>query len=424
MSKDKDGIQEQIEKETGAVVDTTNTMSDETFWDSDDLGDDFFGGEKEDTKSPKEVSSETGIAYEANPENFLNDDDPDNLQEPDKPTDGEKEEPDEPTTGKKPEQKVSESVEEGEEEGGEEEEGEELTPEEKEAQFFKAKAETMIESGIFQTIEEDDIPEELDEQGYIALQEKELNNRVEQTIEGWKSKLGDVGTDFVKFTMEGGKPYDFIKKLDKPDFSEMSVDSEADQFSTVTSYLMHIEGKSYAEAQELAEFHKDKGRLKEKAEGYKSKAVEHEETVRKAAIKAQQEANIRREQNNIEYRKNFSKVVKELDSASFLKIGKGEKKKIEAFATVASEELENGKFVTPLNKKLRDIFAEGGEKLVTLSKLLMNDFDVSKDIVKGTETEVTAKVKTGLAKFAKDNTKIRTTARNTSGKSSRLSDHF
>lgn len=290
-------------------------------------------------------------------------------------------------------------------------------------EFYTSKAKLMIEKGIFSTIdlaEEIEEGEVLDEAKYISLQQKELDNRVNGVIDGWKNELGQVGSDFVRYTLNGGSPENFISQVSEtPDFSKYDLSNEAQVDQAGLTYLTRIEGKDAEEAKDLLAYYKDKGTLDAKVAAWKDKTVANQRKQVEQMVADQEKENNTRIRNKAERKAAYEKLATTVDSVSGVKLQKEAKKYLASYVTDAVHKVEGtNQYLSDFSRDLQEIFKDK-ESMLALASIVKRynkegrNFDLSDIIAEGKKEKV-EEIKNTLLRKKESNTAVANSQANTS----------
>lgn len=143
---------------------------------------------------------------------------------------------------------------------------------------FKDIFSSLVEDGKLTSIEKlEDLPETVDKDSAKSIIEKEIDTLFEQEFTGLMDSLGALGTNFLKYTKDGGNPETFISKVtEKPIVSKLPFRTEEDKESFLRLNYLKFEGKDSDEADMLIKAYKDNGKLDSVAEKLRDKRIDEE----------------------------------------------------------------------------------------------------------------------------------------------------
>jgi hypothetical protein len=280
------------------------------------------------------------------------------------------------------------------------------TTEEKETEIseYGSLAKQFVDEGIFELDEDSEINlDDLSKEDFLELQETQLEKRVDESFKDFFSEMDEDAKAFLKWKREGGNTSEFFDVLNEnSSLIEINVEDEKGAERFLRKYLAK-EGDSDEDIDDTIEYYKDKGKLtqyakknqnKEKAKSEKTKKAKLEEAQRVRELQAKEAKKIQGE---------IKKIIDDSDEINGWDIPKKQKSKLYDFMVGIDKKTKK----TGLQSKLAEVFSDK-EKLILLSNILMNDFDIS-SIERKAESKVTKKAKDKIIGKGKTSGKKRTT---------------
>ena len=274
----------------------------------------------------------------------------------------------------------------------------------------------MVEDGVF-TI---DLGEETieDAETFMSKVGEEVDKRVKEDIGQFiqKDLKGDPDAEaFIKYKLKGGSTKDFFALLQSNNETPIDLDlsTEDNQNKVLKHYLMGIEGKDEAEAENYIDYLSSNGKRKSTAEKYSKKLESiNQEKLNKINAQKHEEA-LDREKEREEYITGIQTTLNDTEEVSGVSFSKTDKKEL---VNYINKPLNfEGQTMTSMANDMQKVIADP-KKLLLLAKLLKDDFDFS-DFAKKAETKVTKKTKNRLAN-------IKSNKKPSSSKSGNLWDSF
>lgn len=281
----------------------------------------------------------------------------------------------------------------------EEEEAEEEESKE-DIDIFTATAKDLKELGLVGEFEG-----KLDAQSFLDLVEESIEQKadssIEQIIENWKSQLGDLGTEFVRYTMNGGKAEDFLTKLAKP---KVDISSEYGQEKFVREFLMTEQGMEQEDVDDLIERYKDNDSLEKYAKKYYQKIKEREDRAKEEILEQQERIRQQRDQAIRAFNERLRETAKATDSIKIksktgdelgeITFTPTEKRSLVSYITQNNVE-QGGRYISEFTAAFNELYQKQPDKLLLIAKLIKNDFDLS-DFVKAKATKQVKEIKNNL----------------------------
>ena len=329
--------------------------------------------------------------FESNTEDFFGDvstvDPIEETEEEKKAEQKKKNEKTDKEDSKKEETKDSKKSEEQEEEVGffseeESEEEEDNTKggdKKKTTESLKSEAGKTLEflkgKNIF-SFEED---EEITDENADDLLEDKWEEAIEYSIKERLEGLPEEGKNFLKFVSKGGNANEYLKTLSSVANSPINKDSDiSDVKIQEASVKEDLKMQGYDE--EYIETHikvlKDSGKLEDISKKAYDKIVGKQKEAEEQRIAAIEQANKNKKEQSRKFKTSMSEFLRENKEVDGYKITPKEKKDIVDYVYNPNVELEDGRKITGIQA---DIFKAMGDKkkLVLLSKIFKNDFDLS-----------------------------------------------
>lgn len=282
--------------------------------------------------------------------------------------------------------------------------------------IFTAAAKDLKELGLVGEFEGN-----LDSQSFLDLIEESIEQRtdsaIEQIIDNWKAQLGELGSDFVRFTMNGGNPEDFLTKLAKP---KIDINSEYGQEKFVRDYLRTEQGMDEEDIDDLIDRYKDNETLDKYAKKYYQKVKEKDDRTKEELLEKQEAIRTQRDQAIRAFNERLRQTAKETDSIKIkskdgeelgeIKFSPVEKRALVSFITQNNID-QGGRYISEFTAAFNEIYQKQPDKLLLIAKLIKNDFDLS-DFVKAKATKQVKEIKNNLQRVQ--------TKKTTKGQPSRL----
>lgn len=293
-------------------------------------------------------------------------------------------------------------VEESDQDSEEQESGEE----EEELDIFTAAAKDLEQLGFFPKVDG-----KVDEGQFLetleSTIEEKIDTGIEQVIESWKKDLGETGTEFIKFTMNGGKPEDFFTQYSQ-DQLNFNVDTEWGQKQFLEYYYGKVMGHDEEDVESLIEAHMDGETMEKAAKKFYGKLKSEKDSKKSEFIQKQQELHEARQEAARQRIQQFKDAASKVDhilvrGEGGKELGKvaftaAEKRALTNYITQNSVQTQNGKYMSEFMADLNKIYQEEPDKLMMLAKIMKSGFDMS-DFVKQGVSEETKKVKSNLQRI-------------------------
>lgn len=279
-------------------------------------------------------------------------------------------------------------------------------PEEEELDIFTAAAKDLEQLGFFPKVEG-----KVDEGKFLetleSTIEEKIDTGIEQVIESWKKDLGETGTEFIKFTMNGGKPEDFFTQYSQ-DQLNFNVDTEWGQKQFLEYYYGKVMGHDEEDVESLIEAHMDGETMEKAAKKFYGKLKSEKDSKKSEFIQKQQELHEARQEAARQRIQQFKDAASKVDhilvrGEGGKELGKvaftaAEKRALTNYITQNSVQTQNGKYMSEFMADLNKIYQEEPDKLMMLAKIMKSGFDMS-DFVKQGVSEETKKVKSNLQRI-------------------------
>jgi len=241
--------------------------------------------------------------------------------------------------------------------------------------------------------------EELTDEIASEILEDSFDKAVEdRIIEEFKNLPQEV-KDIVSFTRKGGNFTDLLASMSKINTSELKLDMDLDDEENQELVLKNTlleEGLSNEDIETQIELLKDSGKLKRFAEVKFNNWKKNNEKLIERQIKEQEELNRANKEREKQYRKDIDTFIETSEELKGIKLSRKDKKELPSYIYEKSIKLDNGSYITQMQKDLYEI-TQDKENLVVLSKILKSGLDFS-DIVKAAETKITKGLKNNLSR--------------------------
>lgn len=289
-------------------------------------------------------------------------------------------------------------------EGSEEEEEEDTTSAIDNPNTFilnKLKEKGLID---FELEENEELTEELAEELLVDKFDESVENKVAELM----TELPDEKKQAVQFLLKGGNLSDLANAFSNDASIDLNVDLEKEEVQlSVLKKLLKLEDKDDEEIEAEIEFLKDSGKLKTMTEKKFNKYKKEVEEDQKEFLDSQETAK-EEEKKAIKLAKGkIASFLTENEAVNGIKFSKDDKKILPSYMNDKSIKLQNGSFITQMQKELFYDLPKNQEALIQLATLLKNrNEDGSfnfESIVKDTRTKVTREVKQNVRR---DNTSI------------------
>lgn len=315
-------------------------------------------------------------------------------------------------TEEKPEDKTKEEpdVEDKEEDKepeftfGEDEEVETTEEKETEISEYGSLAKQFVDEGIFEIDEDSEIDlDNLSKEDFLELQETQLEKRVDESFRDFFSEMDEDAKAFLKWKREGGKTSEFFDVLNEnSSLIEINIEDEKGAERFLRKYLSK-EGESDEDIDDTIEYYKDKGKLTQYAKKNQDREKAKDEKIKKAKLEEAQKIKELQAKEAKKIQGEIKKIIDDSDEINGWDIPKKQKSKLYDFMVGVDKKTKK----TGLQSKLAEVFSDK-QKLILLSNILMNDFDIS-SIERKAESKVTKKTKDKIIGKGKTSGKKRTT---------------
>lgn len=239
--------------------------------------------------------------------------------------------------------------------------------------------------------------EELSDEEAEELLEEGMEAFADKKIESMVSDLSDESKEVMKFLSKGGNIAEYISKVVGNGAAglteDLDLELEKNQVLVIRASLVK-EGHDDEEIEDRIDYLKSSGKLKLNAEKKFDKWLEGDREAKKNLVRDQEERLKAVKKQRKELKEDFSTFVSSTKEISSFKLNKKDVEELPNYITDPSVKLENGNYITPLQKKLQEVFQDKG-KTVLLAKLLKSDFDFS-SLEKNISTKITQEVKNSV----------------------------
>lgn len=229
---------------------------------------------------------------------------------------------------------------------------------------------------------------------------EKLDKSVDQHVEMVLNDLPDVVKQLNKYVINGGDFNDFIQYYNaNQTVNNFNIDTPENQKTLISNGLKQ-QGYTDEYIESQLEFLENTNRLeltaKEQYKLYQKQLQEEQEKLYK-----QQEAQIEEQKKQEkEYRTQLHSIINSSNNIGDLTISKQDKNTLSNFITDRKIKLENGQYITELQKELFYDIPQNNEAMLQLALLVKNrnadgtfNFD---NIKKQTETQITKQIKNNL----------------------------
>lgn len=239
--------------------------------------------------------------------------------------------------------------------------------------------------------------EELSDEEAEELLEESMEAALDKKLESMISEFSDEARDVMKFLSKGGNITEYISKVVGSGSTglteDLDLELEKNQILVIRASLVK-EGHDEEEIEDRIDYLKSSGKLKLNAEKKFDKWLEGDKEAKKNLVRDQEERLKAVKKQRKELKEDFSTFVSNTKEISSFKLNKKDVEELPNYITDPSVKLENGNYITPLQKKLQEVFQDKG-KTVLLAKLLKSDFDFS-SLEKNISTKITQEVKNSV----------------------------
>lgn len=239
--------------------------------------------------------------------------------------------------------------------------------------------------------------ENLDAKQLSKLYEEEYNTEVSNRINAWASQeLDEEAQQFIIFKRNGGNTRDFLNKLkeiNNTGFSDGDISDEDYQDEIIRKQLKEDDWDD-DEIEERLESLTNNGKKESVAKKYYERFQKLKSKEIEKIVEEQEEAKRKLKQAQTEFKEELQSTLDSNEELLGFKMTKKDKETIFKSLTERTVRDEDNSLVTPFKQKLDGVFKDP-KKLIILTKLLNNDFDMS-DFKKSVITQETRKFKSHL----------------------------
>lgn len=270
--------------------------------------------------------------------------------------------------------------------------------------------------------------EELTDELAADLIVDKFDESVENKVKELMGDLDDDSKQVIQFLVKGGNISEFISSVTQNSESinlDTDLEKEDNQIS-VMKKLLKLEDKDDEEIETEIEFLKDSGKLKAMTEKKFGKYKENIES-QKSQILQEQEERIQAEKKMIkEAKSKISSFLSQNEEIDGIKFSIEDKKVLPTYMNDKSVKLNNGTFITQMQRELFYELPKNEKAIIQLATLLRNRNEDGtfnfESIVKSAKTKVTQEVRQNVRRDKSSIPGNSTTRNKESGKS--LSDYF
>lgn len=274
----------------------------------------------------------------------------------------------------------------------------------------------------FLSLEDKKEDEELDEDLAEAYIEEGIDNMLEEKLDSLVAELPESVKNLVKYASKGGDVEEYLQQAFAHTASGVSINMNMSDESNQEKFMrfkLAEEGhdEEYIDAQ--IEFLKDTDKLEKIATKGFDKWKDEQEENNKSIVQQQNEKLKKIKESQIQYRREIKDFAESVKSVKNVKFSRKDAKELPSYITEATEQLEDGRYVTPFYKDL-SLAMKDKEKTFLLAKILKGNFDFS-DIEKSAVTKTTKEIKNNIQR-QKDTNSIK--GGGSSRKPKTLSEYF
>lgn len=262
--------------------------------------------------------------------------------------------------------------------------------------------------------------EEINEERFFELQAQEIETRAEEIVEAFAQSFDEEGAAFIRFKKDGGTYDEFRRVYSATSAIPQNLDltDENDQDRLLRFALKKYESLDNEDIEDKLEWLEEKGKKLAIANKYEARLKKEEKENKTKLLEAQKAQAQQAEIKRLEAQQILKSSINEAEQIKDFPITKKDKTELFSYMTKPVVKVSKGNYLTQMQADLQSVYANEGNKLVLLAKLLKSDFDV-KDIKKKAVTVETKAVKSRL----KGST-ARPKAYGGSGSSKSLADFF
>lgn len=282
--------------------------------------------------------------------------------------------------------------------------------------FYTTLTKELKEKGVFSNIEFKD-DDEIDEDRFFELQEEEVDKRVDEVFESFTSELPQDAKDFIKFLRSGGDTNQFLSTYATS--SRLPNDLDLDDTKVGLKNANTVLRYYYKEVEQLddekdengesdidakLEWVKDRGKTLDYAKKYYKQINDADLKQKEALLKRQEDKQVADKKRAEALRGNLEKVINKGEGEGDVVFSTKDASLINMI-TKPTIKVAPNRFITEFQSKLSEIMQDE-KKMLSLAKILKDEFKVGEGTKKKVNKEVITEVKNSL-KDAKS--KIRTT---------------
>ncbi len=221
--------------------------------------------------------------------------------------------------------------------------------------------------------------EEITDENSEELLEEKWEKSIELALKDTISDLPDEVKNLIKYSSQGGNPYEYLKKMSETLSSGVNKESDISEES-VQMKAVEQDLKMQGYDDEYIETHlkvlKDSGKLESIAKKTYDKIISQQQKEEENQLKAIEDANKDRKEKAKKFKQDISEFVGKAESFKGYKLSKEDAKELPSYISDSRVEMANGKKVSSFQADLFKIMADK-EKLVLLSKIVKSDLDLS-----------------------------------------------
>lgn len=267
----------------------------------------------------------------------------------------------------------------------------------------------LQEKGLIEYEDEEELTDEKKQELVESFDiEEVLNERVKETLKS----LPEEGQQFIQYALKGGDLSSFIQNVAKNTPSGITKDIDLEEETNqelVAREMLRLEGEDSEAIDAQIDFYKDSGKLKMFSEKKFAKWKANDDVL-KANLLKEQEERVEAEKERIrvekEAAKEFIENNKEIGGLTF---SKNDIKELPSYMNDKTVKLQNGSYITQMQKELFMDLPKNKEAFMQLSVLMKNR---NKDgtfnfesIAKETKTKLVKKVKENVRRSKSTPTK-------------------
>lgn len=269
--------------------------------------------------------------------------------------------------------------------------------------------------------------EELTDDLAEELIEDKLDEIGDNKIKELVSDLSDDKKQAVQFLLKGGDLNQLVSAFSNTSTIDINTDLEKeDNQIAVMKKLLSLEDKDDEEVETEIEYLKDSGKLKAMAEKKLNKYKAEFESKQASLVEEQNKAKLKEKEDIKEAKLRVTKFLAETKGEEGITFSKEDKKDLPSFMNDKVVKLQNGTYITEMQKQMFYDLPKNEKALIQLATLLKNrnsdgTFNFDK-IAKSEQTKVTRQVKDEIRR---NKSSIPGSSTNNNTKSDKsLSDYF